>query len=93
MTSDELQAQDTKELHDRAVGHAVRHLDIGFLWRLVESIPAAGAAAGDLDRSRADVMSVAALLSEVTNLDEGPVAEQLRPIYIDYLQNAGKRAD
>ena len=88
MTSDELQAQDTNELHDRAVGHAVRHLDVGFLWRLVESIPAASAAAGKLDRSNADVMSVAQLLSEVTNLDEGPVAEQLRPLYIDYLRNA-----
>lgn len=90
MTSDELEAQDTNELHDRAVGHAVRHLDLPFLWRLVESIPAASAAAGELDRSRTDVMSVAQLLSEVTNLDEGPVAEQLRPMYIDYLRNASE---
>ena len=88
MTADELEAQGTNELHDRAIGHAVRHLDLGFLWRLVESIPAASAAAGDLDRSRADVLSVAALLSEVTNLDDGPVADQLRPMYIDYLRNA-----
>lgn len=90
MTSDELEAQDTNELHDRAVGHAVRHLDLAFLWRLVESIPAASAAAGDLDRSQTDVMSVAALLSEITNLDEGPVAEQLRPMYIDYLRDASE---
>ncbi len=87
MTPDELETQDTKELHDRAVGHAVRHLDIAFLWRLIESIPAARAAAGNLDRSSADVMSVAALLSDMANLDEGPIAEELRPLYIDYLRN------
>ncbi len=86
MTEHDLESLDTKTLHDRAVGVAVRHLDLPFLWQLVESIPAAEAAAGDVGRAEADVMSVSALLTEIGNLDEGPVGEALRPVYIKYLK-------
>jgi len=86
VTLDDLDTLETKDLHHRAVRHAVRHLDVGFLWRLIESIPAAEAAAGRLDRAEADVMKVSALLADLANLDEGPVAEALRPLYVEYLR-------
>lgn len=86
MASDDLEMLDTKELYERAVGHAVRHLDVAFLWRLIESIPAAEAAAGDVPRAQADVMKLSALLTDLANLDEGPLAEALRPLYIEYLR-------
>ena len=43
---DELEALSSSELHDRAVRRAVHHLDVGFLWELLRTIPAGEAAAG-----------------------------------------------
>ena len=41
MTSrDELDSLSSRELHDRAVHRALRHLDAGFLWELLRAIPA-----------------------------------------------------
>jgi hypothetical protein len=81
----DLEKLSTKELHDRAIHLAERRLDLGFLWSLVEMIPAAEAAAGNVPGADADVMSVRRWLSELTELDEGPLGESLRPVYIDYL--------
>jgi hypothetical protein len=38
---EDLENLSSKELHDRAVERAARHLDVGFLWRLLRAIPAA----------------------------------------------------
>ncbi len=82
---DQLEQLSSKELHDRAVDHAVRHADVKFLWGLLEQIPAAEAAAGDLGESEVDIKNVLALLHDYAHAGEGPVGEALRPLYIEYL--------
>lgn len=79
-TFEELDALTSKELHDRAVHVAERHLDVKFFFELLEAIPAANASEGE-----ADVMSMRALLNDLMHADEGSLADSLRPIYIDYL--------
>jgi hypothetical protein len=85
VTRAELEQLSSKELHDSAVAHAVRHADVGFLWELVKALPAAEAAAGNVTGAEGDVISVSALLSDAMSADEGKLAEALRPLYIDYL--------
>jgi hypothetical protein len=89
MDRSELEAMTSAELHDSAVGRAVRHADLGFLWTLVKALPAAEAAAGNVRAAEGDVISVSALLSDVISSDEGKLADALRPLYIDYLVKHG----
>ena len=86
-TRDELERLSSKELHDRAVRLAERHLDVGFLWTLIKTIPAAEAAAGNLDKAEADVGvgDLLPLLHDFAHAGEGELGEALRPLYIDYL--------
>jgi hypothetical protein len=86
MSTQELDQLSSHELHDRAVSHAVHHLDVGFLWSLVKAIPAAEAAAGNAGEADADVMSMARLLNDLIHSGEGKIADELRPLYLDYLQ-------
>ncbi|MDQ3878237.1 MAG: hypothetical protein M3290_07805 [Actinomycetota bacterium] len=81
----ELDKLSSSELHDRAVEHAKHHLDIAFLWRLIKSIPAAEAAAGDIGEAEVDVISAAQVLNDAVHAGEGDLADALRPLYIDYL--------
>jgi hypothetical protein len=85
----ELENQTTKELHDRAMSVARHHMDFGFLWRLVEELPAARVASGDLRGAEADIHSMTALLSDIMHSDEGELGDALRPMYIDYLAKHG----
>lgn len=85
----DLEALSTRELHDRALARARRHADLGFLWRLLEAIPAAEAAIGDDDRSRIDIMRPLALVNDFFDADEGELGEALRPLYVDYLEEHG----
>jgi hypothetical protein len=83
-----LEALPSEELHDRAVKHAVRHADVGFLWRLIKAVPVAEAAAGHLDEAESDVVSLSALITDVvTSGDEPAVRDALRPFYIEYLED------
>jgi hypothetical protein len=84
---EELDQLSSKELHDRAVRLAQHRLDVGFLWRLVKTIPVAEAAAGNLQAAEADVgvSDLVPLLHDLDHDDEGPLAEALRPLYIAYL--------
>jgi hypothetical protein len=84
--ADQLENLSSKELHDRAVEHAVRHVDVGFLWRLLRAIPAAQAASGHPDQAEADVSHLSAILNELAHSGEGEVAEALRPLYLEYLR-------
>jgi len=52
---DPLERLTSKELHDLAVSRAKRHLDVRFFWRLMELLPVAEAAAGELKEAEADV--------------------------------------
>jgi hypothetical protein len=88
-TRAELEQLSSEELHDRAVHRAEHHLDVGFLWRLIESIPAAQAAAGHLDRADADigVGDLVPLLHDLHHAGEGELGDALRPMYIEYLES------
>ena len=84
-TREELDARGSKELHDRAVARAERHLDIKFFYELLTTLPAAEAATGDMARSSADIFKIRALVHDLVTADEGRLADALRPFYIGYL--------
>jgi hypothetical protein len=79
----------SRELHALAVRRARRHLDIRFFWELMEVLPAAQAAAGELREAEADVAQMSAHLNDITDAGRGEVAEVLRPFYMEYLTRKG----
>jgi hypothetical protein len=79
----------SRELHDLAVRRARRHVDIRFFWQLMEVLPAAQAASGDVREAEADVAQMSAHLNDITDAGRGEVAEALRPFYLDYLTRNG----
>jgi hypothetical protein len=81
----ELEALSTSELHDRAVRHAERHLDIGFFWRLLRLIPAAEQASGDEGESEYDTQFLKGLLSDAARSGDGALGDALRPLFVEYL--------
>jgi hypothetical protein len=81
----ELEDLSSKELHDLAVRRARRHLDVRFFWELMQRLPAAEAAAGQMDEVEADVQRMSAHIDDITDSGEGEVGELLRPFYLDYL--------
>jgi len=89
MTEAECEKLSSRKLHDLAVRRARRHLDIRFFWRLMEAMPAAQAAAGNLREAEADVAHVSAHLNDIADAGRGEEAEFLRPFYIDYLTRKG----
>jgi hypothetical protein len=89
MDRSQLERMSSRELHDRAVSVARKHVDIGFLWSLVKAVPVAHAAEGHVGEADADIARVSALLNDLLHAGEGDVAEGLRPLYIDYLETHG----
>ncbi len=84
-TREELDQKSSKELHDMAVHHARRHLDVA------SSGADRGAARG---RGGARVTSTPPtptssrawlIFNDITDSGKGETAELLRPLYIDYL--------
>jgi hypothetical protein len=93
MTEDDgLEELSSPELHDLAVHRARRHLDVRFFWRLMEVLPAAEVAAGELEDAEADLQRMSAHVDDLTDSGRGEVAEQLRPLYLEYLRRHGVRA-
>jgi hypothetical protein len=90
--ADALDHLSSAELHDLAVRYALRHLDVGFFFRLIELLPVAEAAAGQVDEAGADVLTLRAHIDDVTDSGRGEVAELLRPFYLDYLASHGVTA-
>ena len=88
-TSEQYDKLSSPELHDLAVRRARSHLDIRFFWQLMEVLPAAQAAAGNLREAEADVAQMSAHLNDITEAGRGEVAELLRPFYIEYLTRNG----
>ncbi len=84
--ADALERLSSQELHDLAVSYAKRHLDVRFFWDLMRLLPAAEAAAGELDEAENDVMRLSAHVDDVTEAGQGEVADLLRPFYIEYLE-------
>jgi len=91
-TETDLESLSSHELHDRAIRRALHHADVGFLWELLRAIPAAEALQGDERESEADAVKVSALLADAIGSGEGPVADALRPLYIDYLTKHSPRS-
>jgi hypothetical protein len=89
-TRDELEALPIKDLHDRAMDAAKKHLDVGFLWDVVKALPVAEEAIGDDQRSKVDIMRPLALINDfLYDTDSGELGEALRPMYVDYLLRRG----
>ena len=89
MTQDALDALSSKQLHDMAARRARHHLDLKFFWELIRTVPAAEAAAGDLDELENDMQHLSGHLDDVTESGRGELAEMLRPFYLDYLRRHG----
>jgi hypothetical protein len=81
----DLDALSSRELHDLAIGRALRHGDVRFLWDLLRALPAAAEIEGDPDEASRDLVKVSALLSDALDSGRGAEADALRPLYIDYL--------
>jgi hypothetical protein len=88
-THDGLDRLSAGELHDLAVSYAKHHGDARFFWRLSEILPAAEAAAGELDEAAADVLEPGAHIGDVTESGRGETADMLTPFYLDYLTGHG----
>ena len=89
---DDLNRRSSRELHDLAVSRAKRHLDVRFFWELMRLLPAAEAAAGELDEAETDVMKLSAHVDDVADAGRGEVAELMRPFYLEYLRRHGVTA-
>jgi hypothetical protein len=81
----DLDALSSRELHDLAIRHALRHADVAFVWRLLRAIPAAETIEGDAREAGQDMTKLSSLVSDAVDSGEGAIAEALRPLYIDYL--------
>jgi hypothetical protein len=83
---EDLEKLSTRELHDRAVRRAEKHLDVKFFWSLLEAIPAAEAVSGDLGEADFDIVSARGTIKDALHSGDGALAEALRPMFIDYLR-------
>jgi hypothetical protein len=92
MTDDGLDQLSSKELHDLAVNRAKHHLDVRFYYNLMKLLPAAEAAAGDVDQAENDVFHLSAHVDDLTDAGEGETADMLRPFYLEYLRRHGVSA-
>lgn len=84
-TFEELDQLPSQELHDRAIHRATRHLDVRFLWKLMEALPAAQMAAGREGEADADVQHASAVVADAFRDGTPEVQDALRPIFIEYL--------
>jgi len=84
--ADALDQLSTHELHDRSVHRAEKHLDLKFLWSLLEMIPAAETVSGDMGEADYDIESSKGLISDAVHSGDGALGEALRPVFIDYLR-------
>ena len=86
----ELEQLSSQELHDRAMKRARHHLDVKFLWNVIQMTPAAEMAAGESDEAERDALHWSTQVTEAINHDtDNKLADALRPVYIDYLAEHG----
>ncbi|MCW2971367.1 MAG: hypothetical protein JWO23_2494 [Solirubrobacterales bacterium] len=83
---DELEQLSTKELHDRAMRYAEKHLDVKFLWSLLKMIPVAETISGDEGEADYDIQSGKGLIYDAVHSGDGKLGEALRPVFLDYLR-------
>jgi hypothetical protein len=82
----DLDSLSSRELHDLAIGRALRHADARFFWELLRALPAAAELEGDPEEASRDLVKVSALVSDALDSGRGGEAEALRPLYLDYLK-------
>ena len=92
MSEDGLDQLSSKELHDRAISRAKHHVDVKFFWELMRLVPAANAAAGNIDEAENNVFHLSAHVDDLTESGEGDTADMLRPFYLEYLRKHGVSA-
>jgi hypothetical protein len=85
MTFEELDRLSSKELHDRAFRHAERHLDVKFFWDLLQLLPVAEAAEGNVAQAEGDILHPRHEVLDAVR-QEPALMDAMRPVYIDYLQ-------
>ena len=83
-TREELEALPTPELYDRATKWARRHADVKFFWGVLQALPVAESAV-NLEEGESDVQSIWSHINDRKTAREGPVAENMRELYIEYL--------
>jgi hypothetical protein len=83
---DPLEPLTSAQLHDLAVSRAKRHLDVRFFLHLMEVLPMAEAAAGQMGEAADDVDRLSAHVDDLTESGRGQVADNLRPFYLQYLR-------
>jgi hypothetical protein len=83
-TREELEALPTPELYDRATKYARRHADVKFFWHVLQALPVAESSV-NLEEGESDVHSIWSHLNDRKTAREGPVADMLREMYIEYL--------
>jgi hypothetical protein len=84
--TDTLDGLSSEQLHDLAVRHALRRLDVKFFWDLLKILPAAEVAAGEPEEAEMDVFTLRGHLDDLTDSGRGEIAEELRPFYLEYLR-------
>lgn len=82
----DLDSLSTRELHDRAMHRAEKHMDVRFLWSLIEMIPAAEALSGNMGEADFDIVSARGAIKDALHSGDGELAEALRPVFLDYLR-------
>jgi len=87
---DDLDQLSTKELHDRAVRYAERHLDVRFFWTLLKAIPVAESVSGDEGEADYDIQFSKGLIYDAVHSGDGQLGEALRPMFTDYLRKHPK---
>ncbi len=85
-TTDDLDELSTRELHDRAVHRAERHMDMKFFWSLLKAVPAAELVSGDAGEADYDLESTKGLIFDAVHSGDGALGEALRPLFLDYLR-------
>jgi hypothetical protein len=85
-TTEDLDQLSTRELHDRAVRRAERHMDLKFFWSLLKTIPAAEMISGDMGEADYDLESSKGLISDAVHSGDGKLGEAMRPMFLDYLR-------
>jgi hypothetical protein len=84
--ADDLDQLPTRELHDRAVRRAEKHLDVKFFWSLLQMIPAAETLSGDEGEAKYDIQFSKGLIYDAVHSGDGSLGEALRPMFVDYLR-------
>jgi hypothetical protein len=81
----QLEALPAGELYRQARRRALSRLDVRFFWSVLRAIPAAEAAAGDVEHAEADVGSSIMRLGDLRRAGDDELGEALKPVYVDYL--------